>query len=257
MTDKVRILRGDYWAALLKEELVQSAAGAAEWMEEHTNILKSDLHSLSGLMRMDGQVCFLKLYRFKSVLHKIQYRMGMGRPLRNFTAARDLDAQGLAVPRPFACLLVPEGMLLLIEGLEGPGSLADVWRRGGLSDDDAARMMRGAGATLATLHSAGFAHGDCKWNNLFWDGVRVCLVDLDDARKGRAGSNAQAQDLARFTVNAEELSIGLEMYEQFLGAYLEGVVDTRHSVIQRMLPELLRYRKKHLARYGPHGQRLV
>lgn len=257
MTYKIRIIRGDYWAALLKDELAQSTSGAAEWMEEHTNILKSDPHSLSGLMRMDGQICFLKLYRFKSPLHKIQYRMGMGRPLRNFTAARDLDAEGLAVPRPFACLLVPEGMLLLIEGLEGPGSLGEVWRRGGLSDDESARVMRGAGETLATLHSAGFAHGDCKWNNLFWDGYRVCLIDLDDARKSRSGGKAQSQDLARFTVNAEELSIGSDMFEQFLAAYLDGVVDNRQTAIKRMLPELLRYRKKHLARYGPHGQRLV
>lgn len=257
MTDKVRILRGDYWAALLKDEMSQSALGAAEWMEEHTNILKSDLHSLSGLMRMDGQICFLKLYCYKSPLHRIQFRLGMGRPLRNFTAARDLDAQGLAVPRPFACLLVPEGMLLLIEGLSGPGTLAELWRRRELSDDDAVRVMRGAGETLATLHSAGFAHGDCKWNNLFWDGYRVCLIDLDDARKSSAGSKAQSQDLARFTINAEELSIGSDMFEQFLSAYLEGMVDSRRTVVDRMLPSLLRYRKKHLARYGPHGQRLV
>jgi tRNA A-37 threonylcarbamoyl transferase component Bud32 len=257
MTDNVRIIRGDYWAALLKDELSQSAVGAAEWMEDHTNILKSDLHSLSGLMRMDGQVCFLKLYRIKSLFHKLQYRMGMGRPLRNFTAARDLDAQGLAVPRPFACLLVPDGMLLLIEGLAGPGTLAELWRRGGLSGDESSRLMRGAGETLATLHRSGFAHGDCKWNNLFWDGYRVCLIDLDDARKSNTGSKAQSEDLARFIVNAEELSIGSDMFEQFLAAYLEGVVDTRRTVIERMLPSLLRYRKKHLARYGPQGQRLV
>jgi len=257
MTDKVRIIRGDYWAELLKDELLQSGAGAAEWMEEYTNILKSDQHSLSGLMRMDGQVCFLKLYRYKSPLHRIQYRLGMGRPLRNFTATRNLDAQGLAVPRPFACLLVPDGMLLLIEGLSGPGTLADVWRRGGLSDDESCRVMRGAGETLATLHRSGYAHGDCKWNNLFWDGHRVCLIDLDDARRSRSGSKLQSQDLARFIVNAEELSIGSQMFEEFLSAYLDGVADSRRAAIDRMLPALLRYRKKHLARYGPHGQRLV
>lgn len=257
MTDRVRIIRGDYWAELLKDELLQSNSEASEWLEDHTTILKSDHYSLSGLMRMDGQVCFAKLYRFKSPLHKIQFRLGMGRPLRNFTATRDLDAQGLAVPRPFACLLVPEGMLLLIEGLSGPGTLAEVWRRGGLSWDELVRVMRGAGETLATLHRSGYAHGDCKWNNLFWDGGRVCLIDLDDARKSRAGSKHQAKDLARFTVNAEELSIGSDMFEEFLATYLDGVVDTRSTALKRMLPSLYRYRKKHLARYGPHGQRLV
>lgn len=257
MTDKVRIIRGDYWAELLQDELVRSAVGAAEWMEDHTNILKSDEYTLSGLMRMDGQVCFLKLYRFKSVLHRLQFALGMGRPLRNFTATRDLDAQGLAVPRPFACLSVPEGMLLLIEGLSGPGTLADLWRRGTFAGDEPVRVMRGAGETLATLHRSGYAHGDCKWSNLFWDGYRVCLLDLDDARRSRSRSKHQAEDLARFTVNAEELSIGSELFEEFLTAYLDGVVDNRRRAIERMLPSLLRYRKKHLARYGPHGQRLV
>lgn len=257
MTDKVRIIRGDYWATLLQDELLHSTLGAGEWMEEFTNILKSDEQSLSGLMRMDGQVCFLKLYRIKSPFHRIQYRLGMGRPLRNFAAARDLDAEGLAVPRPFACLSVREGMLLLIEGLSGPGTLAEVWQSGAFSHDELVRVMRGAGETLATLHHSGFAHGDCKWNNLFWDGYRVCLIDLDEARKSRVGSAAQSQDLARFTVNAERLSIGADLFEQFLAAYLDGVVDTRRTVLDRMLPALYHYRKKHSSKYGPHGQRLV
>ena len=257
MKDKVRIVRGDHWALLLKDELSRSTMGASEWMEEYTNILKSDEHCLSGLMRMDGQVCFLKLYRTKSLFHKLLFRLGMGRALRNFAATRDLDAQGLAVPRPFACLLVPEGMLLLIEGLQGPGTLAEIWLRGGLTEEECVRTMRGAGHTLATLHSAGYAHGDCKWNNLFWDGRRVCMIDLDDARRSQSGGKLQSQDLARFIVNAEELSIGSDLFEEFFSAYLDGVVDNRRTTIERMLPALYHYRKKHLPRYGPHGQRLV
>lgn len=257
MKHNVRSMRGDHWAALLEDELLQAGASAAEWMEEHTNILKSDVHSLCGLMRMDGQVCFVKLYRFKSPLHKIQYRLGIGRPLRNYDASRELDTQGLAVPRPFACLLVPDGILLLSEGLAGPGTLAEVWQRGTLSGDEKMTVMRCAGSTLATLHRSDFAHGDCKWNNLFWDGSRVVLIDLDDAGKSRSHSRAQAKDLARFTVDAEELGLDEEMFEQFLAAYLEGVAESRSATLNRMLPALHRYRKKHLSRYGLRGQPLV
>ena len=256
MTDKVRIIRGDFWAARLKEELLLSPLGAAEWMEEHTQILKSDMHRLSGLLRLDDQVCFLKYYRFKSPLHRIPYRLGLGRPLRNFTAARDLDAQGLAVPRPLACLLVPDGMLLLIEGLSAQGTLAEAWRRKP-AEDQAGLMLRCAGETLATLHRSGYAHGNCKWDNLLWDGYRVYLIDLDDTRKSDAGGKYQAQDLARFTVNAEKLSIGSPLFEQFLAAYMQDGVDTRGKLVERILPPLLRLRKKHLTRYGPYGQRLV
>ncbi|MEZ5570680.1 MAG: lipopolysaccharide kinase InaA family protein [Halioglobus sp.] len=256
MTDKVRIIRGDFWAHRLKEELSASGLGAAEWMEVHSQIKKSDMYSMSGILRLDGAVCFLKLYRFKSVVHRWLAGMGMGRPMRNFAAARDLDAQGLAVPRPLACLMVPQGMLLLIEGLSGGGSLPEMWQRNP-DEEQATRMMRAAGETLATLHQAGYAHGDCKWNNLFWDGYRICLIDLDNAKKCDSSGKDQAFDVARFTVSAEKLGIGSTLFEQFLTAYLQGTQSNRREVLERMLPPLLRLRKKHLTRYGRQGQRLV
>jgi hypothetical protein len=96
--------------------------------------------------------------------------------------------------------------------------------------------MRSAGENLATLHRVGYAHGHCKWNNLFWDGHHAYLIDLDDARKCRFRGIEQAQDLARFTLNAEELSIGLEIFELFLEPYLQGVEETRREVLERFLP---------------------
>lgn len=230
--------------------------GAAAWMEDHAQILKSDAYTLSGLARLDDEACFLKLYRYKSPLHRILFALGIARPLRDFTAARELGAQGVSVPRPLACLNVSDGMLLVIEGLSGGGDLAELWLRQP-GDDDSRVMMRSAGENLAVLHSAGYAHGDCKWNNLFWDGFRVFLIDLDKARRAALHSSVQARDLARFTVNAEKLKIGPQLYEEFLGAYLQGVGGDRREVVQRMLPILVRFRKKYLVRHGPRGQRLV
>jgi tRNA A-37 threonylcarbamoyl transferase component Bud32 len=256
MSKKVRIIRGDFWADRLQQALSLSTSGAAEWMEEHTQIVKSGKDSMSGLLHLDGAVCFLKLYRFRSVLHRWLPGVGTGRALRNFSATRDLYAQGLAVPRPLACLLVPQGMLLLREGLPAGGSLDEAWPRNS-GGELVMPIMRAAGETLATLHQAGYAHGDCKWQNLFWDGQRVFLLNLDSAQKGDSGGRDQARDLARFTVSAEQLGIGSTPYEHFLTAYFEGIGSDRREVQERMLPQLSRLRKKHPTRQGPQGQRLV
>jgi len=147
-------------------------------------------------------------------------------------------------------------MLLLIEGLSGGGSMAEMWLRSP-ERDQSMRMLRAAGETLATLHQAGYAHRDCEWNNLFWDGQRVCLVDLDNAHKCRVGGEDQAVDLARFTVNAELLSIGSTLFEQFLSAYLQKTQASRRHTLDRILPVLLRLRKTYLPRHGKQAQRLV
>ena len=70
MTGKVKIKRGDVWAERLKEHLEAHPEGAAEWMEEHTQIIRSSDFFLSGLLRIDDQLCYLKLYRFKSFAEK-------------------------------------------------------------------------------------------------------------------------------------------------------------------------------------------
>ena len=256
MKGRLRVIRGELWAERLKEQLALPPMDAAQWMEQHTQIMKSGPYSLSGLLTIDDEVCFLKLYRTKTPLHKILFALAMGYPLRNFSVARALAADGLAVPAPLACVLVSQGLFLLTEGLPGDGNLAELWRRQP-SDDRASRVMQSAGETLATLHSSGYAHGDCKWDNLFWSGQRVYLANLDKGRKSAPGSIEQARDLARFTVDAEVMKIGPRMYEQFLQTYLQGVGETRREAVGRLLPHLYRFRTQHLASYGTRGQRLV
>ncbi len=119
------------------------------------------------------------------------------------------------------------------------------------------QVLLGAGESVARLHRAGYAHGDCKWNNLLWTGQQCYLVDLDGAGKASIGSAKQARDLARFTLNAEELAIGPELYEHFLESYLQGVSVSRSVVIDQMMPVLRMLRDRHLAKYGERGQRLL
>jgi tRNA A-37 threonylcarbamoyl transferase component Bud32 len=256
MKGKMRVLRGEVWAERLGKQLELPPNDAGEWMEQHTQILKSERYSLSGLVRIENEMCFLKFYRPKTVFHRAMFSMGMGAPQRNFTAARDLAADGLAVPVPLACTQLSQGAFLLVEGLSGEGNLADLWRRQP-EEDVASQMILAAAKTLAMLHSFGFAHGDCKWDNLFWYDQRAYLVGLDDARRCEVGAPEQARDLARFTINAEELSIGLPLYEQFLNAYLKEVGEPRRELMNRMLPHLYRLRTKRLGRTGGRVQRLV
>jgi tRNA A-37 threonylcarbamoyl transferase component Bud32 len=254
MAGKVRIKRGDVWAARLKEQLKASPVGAAEWMEEHTQILNSNVDTLSGLLQVDDELAYLKLYRFNSFRRKLQFRLGRAQSLRNFRRALDLGKKGLAVPKPLACLAVQQGTLLVTEGMSSGGNLAELWYNRA-ADDAFDAVMRSAGETLAALHVAGCTYGDCRWFNLFWNGERVYLTYFDVTRKSRVGGIQQARDLARFTANAEEFGIGSELFEHFLEVYLQGVSGTRREVVERMIRPLYRIRGQHLA--GGCGQRLV
>jgi tRNA A-37 threonylcarbamoyl transferase component Bud32 len=253
MAGKVRIKRGADWAARLKEHLTTSQVGAAEWMEEHTQILRSNVDTLSGLLQLDDALGYLKLYSYKP--HKYTMSLGLRKPqpLRNFAIATELADKGVPVPRPLACLAVSQGMLILTEGLSGGGNLAELWRNQ-TAVPDADAMMRAAGATLAQLHVAGYTYGDCRWEHLYWNGQRVYLITLDNTRKSPLGSIQQAQDLARFTAHAEEFGIGSALFEQFLQTYLQGITGNRREVVERMIRPLYRFRGQHMARYG---QRLV
>lgn len=254
MAGKVKIKRGDVWAARLKEQLTESPLGAAEWMEEHTHILNNNADTLSGLLQVDDELAYLKLYRFNSLRRKVQYRLGRADSLRNFRRALELGDKGLAVPKPLACLAVQQGTLLVTSGMSGGGNLAQLWHNR-VAEDNFDAMMRSAGETLAALHAAGYTYGDCRWVNLFWNGERVHLTYLDATRKSRVGGIQQARDLARFTANAEEFGIGSGLFELFLEMYLQGVQGNRREVVERMIRPLYRIRGQHLS--GGYGQRLV
>lgn len=254
--NKIKVIRGDAWAARLKGQLNVPNVNTAQWMEDHTRIVKSDVHSLAGMIEISGKPCFLKLYYHKTPLHKLQFAMGGGRPVRSFDVALALRAKGVTVPRPHGCLRVPQGMLLLTQGISGEGNLAQLWRAG-LSEEEALGLMRRAGDALARLHCRGYAHGDCKWNNLLWDGRRVYLIDLDAARRAALHSPRQARDVARFTLNAEELDVAPLFFEQFLASYLESVESDRDELVKQVMPLLKNFRSRHLKRYGRSGEVLL
>lgn len=249
------IVRGDTWAVRLQQRLPGPPADMTAWMRDNTRLLKSDAASEVGLLELEGQLCCLKYYRHKSILHRTLFRAGRGRPVRSFDAALALVERRVAVPRPLACLRVPGGMLLLTQGIPDAKALDLLWQ-GQPGDEQVIQPLCAAGTVLADLHRAGYAHGDSKWRNILWSGQVCYLVDLDAASRARVAGARQARDLARFTLDAEELAMGSRLFDLFLDSYLSGIGRSRDEVVAATLPPLRKLRARHLARYGRRGQRL-
>lgn len=251
-----RPLRGDRWAERLGRVLAESSADTASWMERHTRLLKTDTFSRVGLLELQEQYCFLKLYLAKSALQRAGFRLGYGRGVHSFDAAQQLARAGLPVPSPLACLLVEEGIVLLTEGIAHSRDLRSLWLEQP-SAGAARQLMTASGGALAALHRAGFAHGDCKWSNLLWNGTQLYLVDLEAVRAVRAARNRplplhsrQLLDLARYTVDAEELGASPAQYSGFMDTYCSAMDSRRELVSAGMLPAAEAIRKRHRASYG-------
>ncbi|MCB1854631.1 MAG: hypothetical protein H6988_02740 [Pseudomonadales bacterium] len=255
-----KILRGAQWGPRLAAAMAEAPAASVSWLEQHTRLLKSDRYSRVGLLELEGAPCFLKLYLAKSPVQKLGFRLGYGRGLRSFDAATSMAEAGLPVPEPRACLLVPEGMVLLTEALAGGADLRALWLDLPAADD-AERLMHGAGAALARLHGAGYAHGDCKWSNLLWCARGMYFVDLEVVRKPRAAGTlplaGQLRDLARFIVDAEELGASAPQFEIFMGSYLAGVPCRRERLVSQVRPLLTPIRERHQRRYRQAPRPLI
>ena len=238
------------------ECLARGPANTASWMEQRTRLLKSDTYSRVGLLELRGQACLLKLYLVKSPWQRLAFRLGYSRALRSFDMALALAGLGLPVPAPRACVQVEQGMLLLTQGIPDGRDLRALW----LEPPEPARaelLMRGAADTLAALHRAGFAHGDGKWSNLLWCGERFLLVDLDAARQVKASPAAglplpprQLRDLARFTVDAEELGATPQQYEVFLQRYAQRMSCAREDLLNAIEEPANTIRRRHARKYG-------
>lgn len=253
---ELRILRGDSWGEHLQNALAESSLAELNWMQQHTELLKSDVHSLVGLITLHGRLCYLKFYSAKSKGQQLLFRLGYARGLHSFDAATELLAADVRVPTPLACLLSSGGMMLLTQGIVEARDLKAQWQEN-IEPAKRELLLSSAGSTLASLHRAGYCHGDCKWSNFLWSGDGFYLVDLEGAKKTAVGGKKQARDLARFTVNAEDLGVGPECFELFLESYLEGGNHSRETIIRAIMPCLRQLRQRHTLKYGERGQQIL
>lgn len=251
-----KALRGADRAGPLRQRLAAPPPETPAWMEQHTRLLKTDNYSRAGLLGLKQRPCFLKLYLAKSPWQRLGFRLGYGRAMRSFDAAALLLRHGLPVPAPRCCLLVPEGVLLLTEAIVDSSDLRALWLAQPTAGQ-AIQVMRSAGQTLAALHRAGFAHGDCKWSNLLWDGERCYLVDLEAVRRVGGSLEAagpprprQVRDLARFTVDAEARGASQAQYDIFLESYCAAHDSPRGSLAISIQSAAAPIRRRHAKSYG-------
>ncbi len=252
----IGILRGDAWAQRLRHALSSSPHSELDWMQQHTELLKKDADSRVGLIELHDRVCYLKFYRAKSSGQKLLFRLGYARGLRSFEAATELLAAKIQVPIPLACLRSPAGMMLLTEGVVGGRDLKAIWQEN-MEATEQELLMASAGRTLAELHTAGYCHGDCKWSNFLWSSKGFYLVDLEAVKKTAPGGKGQARDLARFTVNAEDMGLSAQSFESFLESYLKGSNNSRDAVIPTIMPFLRQLRRRHDIKYGQRGNQIL
>ncbi|MEP4145765.1 MAG: lipopolysaccharide kinase InaA family protein [Halioglobus sp.] len=256
MIARSRILRGDSWADALSERLKEGPGDGQSWMEQHTEVVKRDDHSSVGAMRLQDQYCFLKYYRSKSLLHRLLFRIGRGRGVASYDNALTLRAAGISVPEPLACLLIADGVMLLSEGITSAADLKTLWLQG-QNDSQLQQLMLNAAHSLAALHAAGFSHGDCKWSNFLVAGERMLLIDLESIQVSSTLGAGCARDLARFTLNAEDMGLSQAHFDSFLASYARAMGRKSEEVSKLILPSLAKLRQRHLQKYGSRGHLLI
>ncbi len=251
-----QVLRGRDWARALQVALGDDATDPVAWMSANAEVIKRDAHSQVGLLTLNERPCYLKYYRSKRAAQDLLLRFGRGRGVASFDNALALRRAGLDVPEPLACLRTQQGLLLLTEAIPGATDLKQLWLSG--PDSDRLKtMMTTAGETLAGWHGRGFTHGDCKWSNFLVLGERQLLVDLEGVGRGSPNSQGARRDLARFVVNAEDMGLPAPPFQAFLERYAAVLGIRAADLPQRIRPRLEALRRRHLARYGERGERLL
>lgn len=256
---RLQVLVGDRWGQCLSHEIKRSSLDAYEWATKNLQVIKSTANSLVGLVDVDEQPCYLKFYIGKSRWQRLWFRLGLGRGSRSFRMANELLHHGILVPRPLSCVLVPRGMILLTQAIPNATDLQAMWE-GGLTETEtgiAHSCWRMAGICLAELHNAGFVHGDFKWSNLLYHRENFYLVDLEAVAVVRPGSKKRFRDLARFTLNAEDMGASRYCYELFLNAYLETSGQVEEKIVAGTMPFLNAMRAHHIKKYGARGHALM
>lgn len=251
----LRTLRDGPLCEALGGELAGSTNTGA-WLRKRGQVLKHEPRSMVVLAEIGGQPCYLKLFLGNSRWQGLWVRFSVGRAVRGFDAARQLHDAGVPVPEPLGCLRVDEGALLATAAVAGT-DLKTLWTGDPGHAMDWFSIMQRSAQSVAALHRAGYAHGDCKWANLVLEGDHCMLVDLDGVTRATPASKRQAADIARFTLNAEELSLPVEYFDAFIETYCLETGRSWSEVTAATIAPLVSLRKRHARKYGRRGHELL
>jgi 3-deoxy-D-manno-octulosonic acid kinase len=152
------------------------------------------------LVRIDSETAgtlLVKHYRLGSGRHagreRWKARLGRSPADREFRVLARLREAGVPVPPPLARASVPGGDRLIVTRYVEGETLAQVLEA---PPKTRRQALLALGSVLAGLHERGWLHGDLHGGNVLLTARGPVLLDLQHARRGRAGA-AQARDLAR------------------------------------------------------------
>jgi tRNA A-37 threonylcarbamoyl transferase component Bud32 len=226
-----------------------------QWFEQRVDIRKQSADSVVGFYNLAGRSHYLKLFVAHSFWQRSFIGLGFSRALKSYDMANKLEACGIPVPAPLACVRHREGIVLITEALSGGHDMLALWEDDQLAVDQ--QCWRAAGELLANLHNASYYHGDCKWSNLLWSGGHFTLLDLEAVKSIIPGSGRHYKDIARFTLNAEDMGAQAENYELFLTTYANNRSLSSSEVARKTMPYLKKLRSRHQQKYGSRGHVLM
>jgi tRNA A-37 threonylcarbamoyl transferase component Bud32 len=256
-TMNYRVLRDGPLGQTLCNTLGAAGPDCRRWMADHACILRDGAHSLTGLASIEQRDCYLKLFSSKSGWPALQWPPGRARALNGFDAAKRLRRASLPVPEPLCCLRVPAGTLLVTDTAPG-ADLQSLWRGDPGHALDWLSIMQRSAQSVAALHRAGYVHGDCRWTKLVLEGDRCALVGLEGVRRAARSSRREAADLARFTLQAEELQLPLEYFHAFVETYCIETCRNWAQVTAAVAPQLAALRRRRgRRRLGYRGHQLL
>ena len=191
MSAPLRFLGGDpaarAWLSPLLLDPAGSRAALTVLREQpgHRRLLRARLAS--------GDLVFLK--HFARGRHRVREAvkgaLGLQAARREWRALVSLHARGVAVPEPLALVAQEDGGFVIATRFVEGRTLKQT-----LAEQPAGRraLLHAAGDLIASLHAAGWTHGDLHHGNLLVGEGGVWLVDLQAALPLRAAS-ARWRDL--------------------------------------------------------------
>ncbi len=170
-------------------------------------LLKGGGSATVARIELDDRALLIKRYNIKNPLHWLKRFWRPSRAWHSWVEGNRLGFLGIATPRLLAVierrwLWLRGPAWLVTEVLDGPDIIAH-WQRY-LDATPPEDELRALDRLFASLIRERISHGDLKGHNLFWEGGRWSLIDLDAVRQhssDAAFARAYARDRARFLRN--------------------------------------------------------
>lgn len=170
-------------------------------------LLKGGGSATVASIELDCRALLIKRYNIKNSLHWLKRFWRPSRAWHSWVEGNRLDFLGIATPRLLAVierrwLWLRGPAWLVTEVLDGPDIIAH-WQRY-LDATPPEDELRALDRLFASLIRERISHGDLKGHNLFWEGGRWSLIDLDAVRQhssDAAFARAYSRDRARFLRN--------------------------------------------------------